>query len=35
MARVEHWKAMEQRYIPGTAARYQASDGFGEERAGH
>ncbi|HEY3068030.1 MAG TPA: isocitrate lyase/PEP mutase family protein, partial [Methylomirabilota bacterium] len=35
MARVEHWKAMEQRYIPGTAARYQASDGFGEERGGH
>jgi isocitrate lyase len=35
MARVEHWKAMEERYIPGTAARYRASDGFGEERAAH
>ena len=35
MARVDYWKTQEQRYIPGTAARYQASDGFGEERAAH
>ena len=33
MARVEHFKALEQRYIPGTEERYRASDGFGEERA--
>jgi hypothetical protein len=33
MAGVEHWKAMEQRYIPGTDERYRASDGFGEEHA--
>jgi len=32
MARVEHFKALEQRYIPGTEERYRASDGFGEER---
>jgi isocitrate lyase len=32
MARVEHFKALETRYIPGTADRYRASDGFGEER---
>jgi len=35
MARVDYWKTQEQQYIPGTAARYQASDGFGEERARH
>jgi isocitrate lyase len=32
MARVEHFKALERRYVPGTAERYQASDGFGQER---
>jgi isocitrate lyase len=35
MARVEEFKALEQRYIPGTAERYRASDGFGEEHAHH
>jgi isocitrate lyase len=32
MARVEHFKELEQRYIPGTQERYRASDGFGAER---
>ena len=35
MARVEHFKELEKRYIPGTEERYQASDGFGEERTRH
>ncbi|MBI4636057.1 MAG: isocitrate lyase/PEP mutase family protein [Candidatus Rokubacteria bacterium] len=34
MARVEHFKELEKRYIPGTDERYRASDGFGEERPG-
>jgi isocitrate lyase len=33
MARVDHFKALEQRYIPGTEDRYRSSDGFGQERA--
>ncbi len=33
MARVEEFKALEERYIPGATERYRASDGFGEERA--
>jgi isocitrate lyase len=32
MARVDHWKELETRYIPGAEDRYRASDGFGEER---
>jgi isocitrate lyase len=32
MARVDHFKELEKRYIPGSADRYKASDGFGEER---
>jgi isocitrate lyase len=32
MARVDHFKALEQRYIPGTEDRYRSSDGFGQER---
>ena len=32
MARVDHFKELEKRYIPGTDERYRASDGFGEER---
>lgn len=32
MARVEHFKELEKRYIPGAEERYRASDGFGEER---
>jgi isocitrate/methylisocitrate lyase len=35
MARVDHFKELEKRFIPGTEDRYRASDGFGEERAGH
>jgi isocitrate lyase len=31
MARVEHFKELEKRFIPGAAERYRASDGFGEE----
>ncbi len=31
MARVEHWKELEKRFIPGAAERYRASDGFGED----
>jgi len=33
MARVDHFKELEKRYVPGTEERYRASDGFGEERA--
>jgi isocitrate lyase len=33
MARVERFKELEKRYIPGAEERYRASDGFGEERA--
>ena len=32
MARVDHFKQLETRYIPGTEERYRSSDGFGEER---
>lgn len=32
MARVPYFKELEKRYIPDAAARYQASDGFGEEQ---
>lgn len=32
MARVEHFKELEKRYIPGAEERYKASDGFGEEK---
>ena len=32
MARVDHWKEQEKRYIPGAEERYRASEGFGEER---
>src|SRR5881296_1154605 len=32
MARVDHWKELEKRYIPGAEERYRASEGFGEER---
>src|SRR5262245_62560650 len=32
MARVDHFKELEKRYIPGSEDRYRASDGFGEER---
>jgi isocitrate lyase len=35
MARVEHFKELEKKYIPGTADRYRKSDGFGEERSRH
>ena len=35
MARVEHFKELEQRFIPGTDERYRASDGFGGERVAH
>jgi isocitrate lyase len=31
MARVEHFKALEKRFVPDAAERYRASDGFGEE----
>lgn len=31
MARVEHFKELEKRYIPGTQERYLSSDGFGQE----
>ena len=31
MARVEHFKELEKRYVPGAEERYRASDGFGEE----
>jgi isocitrate lyase len=33
MAHVSHFQELERRYIPGTAARLGASDGFGEGRA--
>jgi isocitrate lyase len=33
MARVEHFKDLEKRYIPDAEDRYRASDGFGEERS--
>ncbi|MBI4610455.1 MAG: isocitrate lyase/PEP mutase family protein [Candidatus Rokubacteria bacterium] len=33
MARVPHFKELETRYVPDAAARYRASDGFGEDRA--
>ncbi len=32
MARVEHFKGLEKRYIPGAEDRYEASDGFGQEK---
>ena len=32
MARVDHFKQLETRYIPGAEERYRSSDGFGEER---
>jgi isocitrate/methylisocitrate lyase len=32
MARVDQFKALEQRYIPGTDERYRSSHGFGEDR---
>jgi isocitrate lyase len=32
MARVPHFKRLEQRFIPDAAARYRASDGFGQEQ---
>jgi hypothetical protein len=32
MARVDHFKELEKRFIPGAEDRYRASDGFGEER---
>lgn len=32
MARVEHFKELEKRYIPGAEERYRASDGFGQEK---
>ena len=32
MARVDRFKELETRYIPGAEERYRASDGFGEER---
>ena len=35
MSRVSHFKELEKRFIPGTEARYQASDGFGEEKGVH
>jgi isocitrate lyase len=35
MARVDHFKELEKRYIPGTEDRYRSSDGFGEERRSH
>jgi isocitrate lyase len=34
MARVEHFKELEQRYIPGAGERYRSSHGFGEEPGG-
>jgi isocitrate lyase len=33
MARVEHFKELEKRYIPGAEDRYRTSDGFGEEKS--
>jgi isocitrate lyase len=35
MARVEHFKELEKRYIPGAEDRYRASDGFGQETKRH
>ena len=32
MARVPHFKELEQKFVPDAGARYQASDGFGEEK---
>ncbi len=32
MARVDRFKELEQRYVPGAEDRYRASDGFGQER---
>ena len=32
MARVDYFKELEKKYIPGAADRYRASDGFGEEK---
>jgi isocitrate lyase len=34
MARVEHFQALERRYVPGAAERLGASDGFGEAPPG-
>jgi len=31
MARVDHWKGIEARYIPATRERYRVSDGYGKE----
>ncbi len=35
MARVEHFKELEKRYIPGAEDRYRSSDGFGGEKKRH
>ena len=35
MARVPYFKELEKRFIPGTADRYRASDGFGGEKKRH
>ncbi len=35
MARVEHFKELEKRYIPGAEDRYRSSDGFGHETKRH
>jgi isocitrate lyase len=35
MARVGHFQELERRYIPGSAERLQASEGFGEDGPGH
>jgi len=32
MARVDYFKELEKKYIPGAEERYRASDGFGEEK---
>ncbi|HLC43267.1 MAG TPA: isocitrate lyase/phosphoenolpyruvate mutase family protein [Methylomirabilota bacterium] len=32
MARVDHFKELEKKYIPGAEDRYRSSDGFGEEK---
>jgi len=35
MARVEHFKELEKRYVPGAEDRYRSSDGFGQEKKRH
>lgn len=35
MARVDHFKELEKRYVPGADERYRASDGFGREHPPH